>query len=80
LKNKPIQDEYYKIQGWTDQINKFSTYSDFQIVEINSKVLDQKRRRTFKSRQEKANTRGVHYKKDSRAIRRSSKETWYECY
>ena len=34
LKNKPIQDEYYKIQGWTDQINKFSTYSDFQIVEI----------------------------------------------
>ena len=44
LKNKPIQDEYYKIQGWTDQINKFSTYSDFQIVEINSKVLDQKRK------------------------------------
>ncbi|MFN5416848.1 MAG: alpha/beta hydrolase-fold protein [Flavobacteriia bacterium] len=44
LKNKPIQYEYYKIQGWTDQINKFSTYSDFQIVEINSKVLDQKRK------------------------------------
>ena len=44
LKNKPIQDEYYKIQGWTDQINKFSTYSDFQIVEINSKALDQKRK------------------------------------
>ena len=44
LNNKPIQDEYYKIQGWTDQINKFSTYSDFQIVEINSKVLDQKRK------------------------------------
>jgi predicted alpha/beta superfamily hydrolase len=44
LKNKPLQDEYYKIQGWTDQINKFSTYSDFQIVEINSKVLDQKRK------------------------------------
>ena len=44
LKNKPIQDEYYKIQGWTDKINKFSTYSDFQIVEINSKVLDQKRK------------------------------------
>ena len=44
LKSKPIQDEYYKIQGWTDQINKFSTYSDFQIVEINSKALDQKRK------------------------------------
>ena len=44
LNNKPLQDEYYKIQGWTDQINKFSTYSDFQIVEINSKVLDQKRK------------------------------------
>ena len=44
LKNKPIQDEYYKIQGWTDKINKFSTYSDFQIVEINSKALDQKRK------------------------------------
>ena len=44
LKSKPIQDEYYKIQGWTDQINKFSTYSDFQIVEINSKSLDQKRK------------------------------------
>jgi len=44
LKNKPLQDEYYKIQGWTDQIKKFSTYSDFQIVELNSKVLDQKRK------------------------------------
>lgn len=44
LNNKPIQDEYYKIQGWTDQINKFSTFSDFQIVEINSTVLVQKRK------------------------------------
>jgi len=44
LNNIPIQYEYYKIQGWTDQINKFSTYSNFQIVEINSKVLDQNRK------------------------------------
>jgi predicted alpha/beta superfamily hydrolase len=44
LNTKPINVEYYKIQGWTDQINKFSTYSEFQIVEINSKALNQKRK------------------------------------
>jgi hypothetical protein len=44
LNTKPINVEYYKIQGWTDEINKFSTYSEFQIVEINSKALNQKRK------------------------------------
>ena len=44
LKSKPIKNEYYKIQGWADQIDQFSTYSDFQIIEINSKILNQKRK------------------------------------
>jgi predicted alpha/beta superfamily hydrolase len=44
LKSKPTQNVYYKIQGWTDEISKFSTYSDFQIIEINSNILNQKRK------------------------------------
>lgn len=44
LNTKPINVEYYKIQGWTDQIKKFSTYSEFQIIEINSIALNQKRK------------------------------------
>lgn len=44
LKSKPLQKEYYKIQGWTDEISKFSTYGDFQIIEINSNILNQKRK------------------------------------
>jgi predicted alpha/beta superfamily hydrolase len=44
LKNKPLKEEYYSIKGWTDQIDKFSTFSEFKISEINSTILNQKRK------------------------------------
>lgn len=44
LKSKPISSEYYKIQGWTDKIEKFSPFSDFKIIEIPSSILNQKRK------------------------------------
>lgn len=44
LNEKPTGKLSYKIQGWTDQIDRFSTYSDFRISEINSAFLNQKRK------------------------------------
>jgi predicted alpha/beta superfamily hydrolase len=44
LQQKPANFEYHKIHGWTDQIDKFSTFSDFKIVNLNSKVLNQNRK------------------------------------
>lgn len=44
LKEQPKETEYYRIQGWSDQIERFSTYSDFSILEINSNILNQKRK------------------------------------
>ena len=44
LKEKPLTEQYYSIQGWTDQIDKFSTYSKFKISEISSTILNHKRK------------------------------------
>ncbi len=44
LKEKPTQQQHYTIHGWTDRINKFSTFSEFEILELNSKILNQKRK------------------------------------
>lgn len=44
LNKKPTQEPYYKIQGWTDEIDRFSTYSEFEIAEIESSILIQKRK------------------------------------
>lgn len=44
LNQKPINIQYYKIQGWTDQIDKYSTFSEFKIIDINSTTLNQKRK------------------------------------
>jgi enterochelin esterase-like enzyme len=44
LKQKPMNVEYYKIQGWTDQIDEFSTFSEFKVIDFNSNILNQKRK------------------------------------
>ncbi len=44
IKEKPLTTQYYTIKGWTDQIDKFSTFSEFKIAEINSNLLNQKRK------------------------------------
>lgn len=44
LSEKPSTKLFYKIQGWTDQIDKFSTFSGFKISEINSDILNEKRK------------------------------------
>lgn len=44
LKEKPLIEQYYSIQGWKDQIDKFATYSKFKISEINSNILKNKRK------------------------------------
>lgn len=44
LKQKSKNIEYYKIQGWTDQIDKFSTFSEFKIIDLHSNVLTQNRK------------------------------------
>ncbi|MGX1025291.1 alpha/beta hydrolase-fold protein [Psychroflexus sp. MBR-150] len=44
LSEKPSTKLFYKIQGWTDQIDKFSTFSDFKISEIKSNFLKQNRK------------------------------------
>lgn len=44
LNEKPTGKLSYKIQGWTNQIDRFSTYSDFKVSEINSAFLNQKRK------------------------------------
>ena len=44
LNEKPKELQYYKIQGWSDQIDNFSTFSDFSILNINSNILNQKRK------------------------------------
>ena len=44
LNEKPKETKYFKIQGWSDQIDSFSTYSDFNILVINSNILNQKRK------------------------------------
>lgn len=44
LNEKPLEQQYYSIQGWTDQIDRFSTFSTFKISEINSTILNQKRK------------------------------------
>lgn len=44
LNKKPSEKLFYKIEGWTDQIDKFSTFGEFKISEINSNILNQKRK------------------------------------
>lgn len=44
LNEKPNETKYYKIQGWSDQIDNFSTFSDFNILELSSNILNQKRK------------------------------------
>lgn len=42
--NENTTHQYYHIKAWTDEINSFSTFSEFNIVEINAETLNQKRR------------------------------------
>ncbi|MDO4229237.1 MAG: alpha/beta hydrolase-fold protein, partial [Capnocytophaga sp.] len=44
LETKPEITQHYKIQGWSDQISEFSTYSHIDVIEINSLVFNTKRR------------------------------------
>jgi len=36
--------QYYHIKAWTDEIDSYSTFSEFKIIEINAETLNQKRK------------------------------------